>query len=191
MSDEPIAIQRQKRPRVQVDSNAIKAVLDTSAFTENMSSSNAKKLNTSNNSFVIDLWGDKHYFSRAQHGDDHGDRDGIESSVASELIITSIHHLFFYSSCLEKFCFINHDCLKDEPKNRRIVCKQNIDGIDLNVVIEVHHFGHCRYEITIITAMKVNNFRIADGQYVIEMLDNETSILSKMEKGQLKEIYKN
>lgn len=192
MNDEPNYTGREKRPRInRSEANAIAVQNDPMAYIENMSSGNARKIDSIHQKTTIDLWFDKHYVGRMQFGDDEGARHGIEQDAITELVLASFSHLIFYSTCVEKFSFLNHECEPDNKRNKRVVCQKEVDGIFLNVVIEAHHFGLNWYEITVRTAKKVNGFNISDGQFCLELLDNETSILSKMEKGQLKEIYRN
>ena len=58
----------------------------------------------------------------------------------------------------------------------------------LNVTIEAHYKSLREYEITVITAMCVNDFRIADNQCVIEILDEDSSVLRRMVNKNLREI---
>ena len=54
--------------------------------------------------------------------------------------------------------------------------KENDDGIMLNAVIETHWANCLYYEITIKTAMKINDFDLSDGQFAIQVFDDGATI---------------
>lgn len=54
----------------------------------------------------------------------------------------------------------------------------------LNVVIEYHHVSSNKYEVTVFTAMVIDNFRISDGQYAV-LIDGNNSTLFKFDNKQL------
>jgi len=60
-----------------------------------------------------------------------------------------------------------------------------VNGEMLNVVIETHFINLDEYELTIITAMKTNDFKITNGQYVLELFPDNGSILKKQESNKL------
>jgi hypothetical protein len=95
-------------------------------------------------------------------------------------------HLIAYSSILKTFTFINHE-LHGGRANRIVLQEETVDG-KLNIVIEAHIVDVDTYEITVITAMCEEFFFISDGQFVVEISDNE-SVLKKNERGQVKEVY--
>lgn len=181
---------RVKRPRLS-NGNMKFPIKDEMEFRENLSSSNARKRLISKEEISIELWYDKHYYGREREGDLDGQREGIDFDSVEDLVLNSIKHLLFHSSCVKGFAFLNHDCQPNDIRNIRIVCKKEIDSGMLNVVIEVHHMELHKYEVTVRTAMNSNNFKISDGQYFLQLLDNETSVLSKLELGRIKEIHKN
>jgi ribosome-binding protein aMBF1 (putative translation factor) len=59
----------------------------------------------------------------------------------------------------------------------------------LNIVIEAHLINLDTYEITVKTAMRNDSFKISDGQFALEIFENE-SVLKRMERGKIIEIYR-
>ena len=135
---------------------------------------------------TINFWFDQHYFIRNQHGDILGKRIGIDINHVKDMVSRSLKHLLFYSANLEKFTFLN---LNPPPmRAHRIVIKEDINGGMLNAVIEVHYINVHTYEITVKTAMVVDNFDVADNQYCLEM-QGDSSVLYKMESRRLREVF--
>ena len=158
-------------------------------YNKNKSSDFAKIFKSIEEIIKIEIWYDKHYFLRLQFGDDLGKREGIDFDIVQDLVINAIKHMIFYSACVKNFAFINHNVIEKNIRAFRIVCQKQIKTGMLNVVIEAHSDEINKYEITIKTAMCTNDFKIADGQYVIEILDNERSILRLMARNKLTEVY--
>lgn len=131
---------------------------------------------------------DKHYWDRIQFGDDSGERVGIEVEFVEPLILKSFNHLIYYSLKHKDFTFINHPPPKG--RNIRIVLRQIFDDKEtLNVVVEYHFLKLNTYEVTVKTAMSIDVFNLADGQYLIEF-SNDESVLSTFKKGQIIEVDK-
>ncbi len=97
--------------------------------------------------------------------------------------------MLFYSSYLKNFTFLNYNGIgADSDRAIRIVCQKEFDDELLNVVIECHYSSLNSYEITVKTAMRTNDFKLSDGQYAIEVLNEDNSYLKKMTKGRLSDI---
>jgi hypothetical protein len=162
------------------------AIEDELEFKENLCSLKARKISEITEEIDIDIWYDKHYHDRHFIGDENGKRDGIEMEVIEKLILKSVKHLFLYSGLLSGVSFINH-----RPSGRavRIVLQESVGGFLLNVAIEVHFVKISLYQITVKTAMRHDEFKMSDNQYIIE-LDGDGSVLKKFENKRFKEICK-
>lgn len=154
-------------------------------FVRNRSSPNARKIIIVKHNLTIELWFDKHYYKRHHEGDNRGKRYGIDPDIVQSLLTRSIEHLIFYSTVCKSFNFANY---ANPDYINRIVLKEESNGSTLNIVIEAHSIAVNRFEITVMTAMLVDDFRMPEGQYCIE-LHQEYSILKKQENGKLSEIF--
>ncbi len=175
-----------KRKRILVGRNRVPASEDGAAFGLNKSSPRARKIATTGYSLTAETWIDQHYQIRKQLGDTDGFRTGIEQTAVESLVRRSMNHLFTYSTLLKTFHFIN-----DENQGvyvSRVVLQERMDDRFLNVVIEAHYLEVSMFEITIKTAMCTEEFRIADGQFVLQV-DGNQSTLKRMERGTLREIH--
>ena len=180
---------REPRKRISITRQMLSAIPDPMEFTKNKSSDHARSVTTINERITIDLWFDKHYVDRHQHGDINGKREGIDIEIVKNLVLNSVKHLLFYSSCIKNFTFLNHNGnLVVGGRAIRIICQQDSGGDMLNAVIEVHYKSLSEYEITVITAMSNNNFKLSDGQYAIEIIDLDSSVLKLMIKGRVTEV---
>lgn len=174
------------KPRKKIFHKRAELVPDNLIFTKNKCSDNARKVLTDIEKISIELWFDKHYHNRCQHGDKDGEREGIDNESVQSLVLEAMKHLLLYSAYVTGFTFINH-----EPKNYRavrVVLKTPSNGTMLNVVIEVHYLSMNNYEITVKTAMCTDNFMTSDGQYSIE-IEDVSSTLYKNNRGKNVEIY--
>ncbi len=144
------------------------------AYQENAASPNAKYLCEFQETWKHEFWIDKHYTNRRVFGDDNGPREGIEEVIVEEIIRKSIAHLFYYS-LKHNFQFINFP-----PKRtwaHRVVLQEMSNAEDeINIVAEFHFLDSNRYEVTVITAMKVEDFAIQDNQYVIQFHGEESDL---------------
>jgi hypothetical protein len=174
------------RKRIQPKSGILLPVEDEQVFTKNKCSDKARKVLSDTENIEIELWFDQHYFSRLQFGDENGKRKGIEKPVVEKLVLKSMKYLIFFSGCVNKFTFVNHN-----PGNARairtVLKTQSKEGI-LNVAIECHLLELNKYEITVKTAMCEDNFAISDGQYYVE-IDVVSATLYQWVKGKEVEIY--
>lgn len=171
---------KQKRPRIN---NKI-IVFDNEAFTENAGSKNAKKIANISYNIVTEIWIDKHYSIREQHGDDFGQREGISKDVVEALVKKSFLHLKYYNLKHSIFRFVNFP--PSGVRNIRIVLKDKIENQEiLNVVVEYHFIDLNLYEVTVFTAMCKDDFYLSDGQFGI-IFDNNFSELVLMQNKKLK-----
>lgn len=138
----------------------------------------------------VELWCDKHYFHRRNFGDSSGEREGIEIEMVQGLIIKSFKYLLDIYLKGVPFKFINYfDPSKPNKKKERVVLKEILkDGI-LNIVAEIHYLDTSRFEVTIITAMKTDNFKVADGQYSLRVT-KEQVLLNRMVRNSMSTVYK-
>ena len=159
---------------------------DSLAFTTNCSSENVRLHVIQKHIKKVELWFDKHYFIRLQHGDENGKREGIDIEKVEKLIEKSINNLISHSLRIEKFNFLNFTEHNSEPLT---VILQELYENDqmLNVATECHFIDVNTYEITVKTAMVVDNFRIRDGQYILEIIEN-ISILKRKVNNKIIEI---
>lgn len=177
-----------KRQRINVVKNG-EIINDPLAYESNFASEKARKSCEENENIRIEIWHDKHYNNRDQFGDDDGAREGIGRQEVEILVCKSIKHLILYSNKLNNFRFLNN---KDDISLtiERILCKDVSDISILNVVIEVHYKEIGLYEATIKTAMVADEFRPRDNQYILEIINEDNSILKKNHKNKIIEIYK-
>jgi hypothetical protein len=154
-------------------------------FEANKSSMQARKIVILNHNLVIELWFNKHYYKRYFVGDENGKRQGIDPTVVEALVARCIEHLFLYGAIVKNFVFVNPWDNKKFPI--RIVLQETKIAETLNVVIEVHQKSFNRFEITVITAMVSDEFKMASGQYCIKV-QQDRSLLRKVEDGKVVEI---
>lgn len=157
------------------------------SFTSNCASQNAKLLHTYNE-FEVELWIDKHYQNRRTHGDDNGARTGIEEEDVQNLIIRSFKYLLDIYLRRTRFTFINFSDKEKVSKERLVLKNIHPNGI-LNIVVEIHYLETSKYEVTVITAMETDDFKISDGQYVLSFVEQRVSLKRFVNKN-LHEIYK-
>lgn len=63
-----------------------------------------------------------------------------------------------------------------ERKNRIVLTELDPQKNNLNLIVEYHFLDLHKYEVTVITAMRKNNFQISDNQYCVQF-DNDVSYL--------------
>ncbi|RKR82787.1 hypothetical protein BDD43_2975 [Mucilaginibacter gracilis] len=164
-------------------------VVDELAFSENIGSKNARKIGEKSEQLHIEIWFDKHYLNRVQFGSDDGEkREGIDEETIKELVKHSISHLINYAFKVKNFAFVN----STNPAShslRVVLQKDTADGL-LNVAVGFYERKIGKYEVTVFTAMVTDTFRISDGQYVI-LIDGDESSLKKMDNRRLIEITTN
>ena len=158
------------------------SIPDELEFVSNKCSSKSRKILVIDHKLTMELWFNKHYYDRYYPQDEKDKRVGIEPDIVESLVTRAIKHLFWYSSVVGSFNFVNYEVARHFPK--RIVLRETNEGSTLNVVIEVHFLDLTHYEVNVITAMVVDDFKIADGQFWIE-IKREHSCLKKIDEGKV------
>lgn len=170
--------EKPKRKRFQINTNSDNsAISDVAGFSQNCCSLNAKQVGSHSENIKFNFWIDKHYSDRDIFGEDDGTkREGIGIEYVEALIKKALPHLIYYSIKHKAFQFVNHP----PPRNRalRVVLKDNFSNdITLNIIVEYHFFDTNIYEVTVVTAMRKEEFSISVGQYEL-IFDNNFSILN-------------
>lgn len=167
---------RIKKPEKFVEQESEVVPVDSTIdFTQNCASPNAKLIYKYTD-FEIEIWIDKHYEKRATEGDENGARLGIDQETVINLTINSVKYIFHFYMILRLSNLINF-FNKEKPTKHRIVVK-DFRGTEepLNIVIEVHFLNYSQYEITIITAMKCQDFSMSDGQIFMSITDTGVNL---------------
>ena len=164
----------------------VKAIEDPLEFKPNKCSPRARLQHTSTQNFHYELWIDQHYHSRQQLGDDNGKREGIEPETVESLIRRGFKHLILYSTLIKDFVFINYVGSRSIV---RVVLQENTDSGMLCVPIEAHFVAINKFEITVLTAMRSDFFKIQEGQYLVE-LEEDGSVLKKFQNKNIVEILR-
>ena len=107
---------REPRKRIRYEPKRVPAIQDELAFLKNKCSDHAKKIFVEIEKVYVELWFDKHYHDRHQHGDEDGKREGISPRIVEALVRKCIKHLLFYSSTVLGFKFINLDASQPSVK---------------------------------------------------------------------------
>lgn len=175
------------RKRIKKEVKSIE-VVDPLEFKANCASENAQLIHVYDE-LKVELWCDKHYFHRRNFGDDDGTREGIEIEDVQKLIVDGFKLLLDIHLRGIPFKFINYfDIKKPSREFYRIVLKKVTEGGILNVVCEVHYLDTSKFEITVITAMVVDNFKLSEGQYTLRISDKKAT-LSRNIKNRINEVY--
>lgn len=144
-------------------------VHDPEKYGPNSCSDNAKKFHDHSHNLEVELWLDKHCGYRQT------ERYGIELDNLQDLAIDSLKHILYYQLRYPRINLIQYP--EYRGRNYRIAVQTTIESGDiLNIVVEYHYVDICMYELTIITAMVVNDFKHFDGQYILD-IDGESSRL--------------
>ncbi|TAH01285.1 MAG: hypothetical protein EAZ15_07595 [Sphingobacteriales bacterium] len=151
-------------------------ILDEFAFFENKGSKNARKITNKTEQLHFEIWFDKHYVNRTT------ERNGIDETIIKKLLYDSFFHLIHYSLTLKGFSFVNPNGANDHT--HRLVIQQDNNTETLNIAVGFYYISDNKYEITVFTAMVVDNFRISDGQFAL-LIDNNGSTLKKMDNKKL------
>lgn len=177
--------QKRKRKRIIYKPPTANVIEDPLELRANKSSDKARRVFTTIENITIELWFDKHYLDRCQHGDELGKREGIDYNVVENLIKRSLKHLITYSTLIKGFNFTNWNDQTHE-RVRVIVQEQTKYGV-LNVAIEVHVLEINKLEVTVKTAMCKDDFYMRHNQYSIELL-GDCSVLKKCQSSSIVEI---
>ena len=121
---------REPRKRIKYEPKGVPAIHDELAFSKHKCSDHARKVLAEVEKIHIELWFDKHYHDRQQHGDADGKREGISPNSVEELVRKSIRYLLFYGSAVLGFKFINSN---PSQLPVRVVLQEEFDGTKLNV----------------------------------------------------------
>lgn len=176
-----------KRKRIKREPKVIE-VVDPLEFKSNCASKNAQHIHTYDE-LKVELWCDKHYFHRRNHGDEQGKREGIDIEDVTETIIEGFKYLLDIHLRGIPFKFINYFDTKNPAREfYRIVLKRNTDNGLLNVVCEIHYLDTSKFEITVVTAMVEDKFKMSEGQYALRIFESE-SILSRNIRHEINRIY--
>ncbi len=179
-------MEKPKRPRIQNTNGAV--VEDTLEFKANCASKNAQCIHTYDE-LKVELWCDKHYHHRRTFGDSSGEREGIEIEGVQELIIKSFKYLLDIYLRGIPFKFINFfDPANPDKKKERVVLKEVLEDGTLNIVAEIHYLDTSQFEVTIITAMKTDDFKVADGQYSLRVTKGRI-LLNRMIRNSMNTVY--
>jgi hypothetical protein len=166
-----------KRPRISQNTNSIDTLFKYGeVFQENAASKNAKFLLKFEENLILEFWLDKHYLNRKNFGDENGARLNIDETFIQLIIEKSLKHLFYYSLKHSKFSFVNFP----PPKNRniRLVLREKDSNLEeLNIVVEYHFIDFHKYEVTVITAMRSDEFRMSDGQYSLFFEKDQSTLI--------------
>jgi hypothetical protein len=156
---------------------------DEFVYSKNKSTELGRQVVTNKYTFEVTLWFDKHYEKRVKERD----RSGIEPQIITEIIQDSFPYLIYISCFSNSFHFINSPINNTSPLIRIVLQKNTENGI-LNVVAEYHFIEFNKMEITVKTAMVVDNFKISDGQFVL-FIDDQGCVLKKLTNKTLQDIY--
>lgn len=171
-----------KRPRINQTDIGIQ-VIDELAYIKNKGSDFARKVFSNSEIIEFDIWFDKHYFIREQHGDDNGKREGIDKNAVQNLITLAAKHLLYYSIKIKGFGFVNFNF--ENRAERLALALLEEDKEPLNVIAEYHYLNLNKYEVTVKTAIRKQNFHFSDGQYQVEISQEGSSRLFKKERGKI------
>ena len=175
---------RSKRNRIVVEATVGEKVLDAEAFVQNRCSDYTKWILTSLEHISIEIYFDKHYFVRLQYGDADGKRIGIDFEDVKKLVIEASRHLFLHASKVRTFSFVNFEAV--DRRNRIVLTKMFEDELKLNIVVEYHFLDMNRYEVTLITAIRNEDFYFSDGSFQLGIQVDGSSSVYRNEKGKVK-----
>jgi hypothetical protein len=166
-----------ERPRIV--KTIIEKIEDPNSYTQNSCSLNARKFHEYSSDLVVELWIDKHCTLRQV------ERSGIDIDTLQNLAIESVKHIIYYQLRLQKFNIVQYP--EHRGRDKRVLVQEITDEGVLNLILEYHYLDLCRYEVTIITAMVDDNFGIFDGQYILN-IDGESSTLKRKIVGKISDV---
>ena len=97
--------EKRKRKRIEFKPRTNNVIDDPLELKPNKSSVKARRVFVEEENITIELWFDKHYLDRDQHGDDLGKRDGIDNNVVESLVRRSLKHMIVYGTLVKGFSF--------------------------------------------------------------------------------------
>lgn len=164
-------------------------VEDKLAYVKNKATKNGRKINSIDQRIIFDLWHEGHYVTRYTVGDDNGKREGIEPEVTTKLVLLALKHILYHSAKTKDFAFLNHDNPNVDGKYIRIVLQDSYSGdVTVNIPVEIHFIDFFKYEITVFSGLRIEGFKLGDGQYAVEMKGEYESVLKKSIRGVVNEI---
>lgn len=171
---------REKRKRMNINLE----IIDPEAYSDNICSLNAKFITNYHLTFKTNLFKDKHYNARKDFGEDDGTpRQGIDEEYVCRLIETTLLHVLHYS--MRYGSIINYPPFNPKTSSRIVLQDKTTDKKDfLNVAVEYHYENLNSFEVTIWTAMAIENFRYRDPQYIVELQIDKT-VLKQKERGKI------
>jgi hypothetical protein len=169
-----------RRPRISEKVLKAEVVFDIAAFYSNKSSDNAKKVFEIIEKIKIDIWFDKHFYNREQFGDESGLREGIDRNTIRILVCNALRFLIHFNLKIKNFKFINYEDSLNTRKIRVVLQEKNNNFETLNVITEFHYLFNNSYEVTVITAMCSDDFRISEGQFILEVLEDGAILKQKL-----------
>lgn len=182
MSEKPL--RKRKYPSFDSDRSEI---IDPQEYKKNCVSKNAKRIKTESEKILYEIWHDKHYYDRHQFGDENGKREGIDPDAVHNLLKKAMPYLILCGVSHLGFRFINHSGNSDTVK---VVLQTQTPNGMLNVVIWSHMIDPTFYEITVKTALVVDDFRMDFGQCALEVSENEVILKKMADRRVLQEISK-
>lgn len=173
---------REKRKRII--KNIDLEIIDIEAYRDNICSLNAKFITKYDFTFKTSLFKDKHYNLRKDFGEDDGTpRNGIDEEIVCRLIEKTLLHVLHYS--LRYGSIVNYPPFSPKTSSRIVLQDKTTDEKDfLNIAVEYHYENINSFEVTIWTAMSIENFRYRDPQYIVE-LHLEKTVLKQKERGKI------
>lgn len=177
------------RKRIQRPGANDTPIEDPMEYVPNKANEHSKKLKEVTIHHCVEIHYAKHYYSRDKFGEDDGSkRNGIDIQAVGKLVEESLTHIFYYCA-RNNFGFVNTETRPMAQPKRFGIQKMSEEGIMLNVVLEANQINVSIFEITIITAHKKNNFFKRSGEYVLEVINSDSSVLRKViREGLLTEI---
>lgn len=107
-----------------------------------------------------------------------------EPRTVESLVRKSVRHLIFYGSVVQGFRFVN---FKSALSPVRVILQEAAGLSKLNVVIEAHFLDINCFEVTVKTAMCTEEFRVAMGQYCIQ-IQGDNSTLTRNDNKKMVEV---
>jgi len=171
---------RPKRKRISEPIAIESFIMDPLEYSVNATTQNARQDCVINIQYDVEIWYDEHVSIR------QNERQGIEIDILKDLAHKSFKHIFYYQLRYPFSKLLQYP--ERKGRDYRFVLQEDCNsGELLNITCELHFLDVGKYEMTFITAMVTNNFKVFDGQYTIK-IDGESSILSKLENGKIKVI---
>jgi hypothetical protein len=173
---------RDKRKRIM--KGIFAEIVDPESYGDNICSINAKFITNYELTFKTNLFKDRHYNIRKDFGEDDGTpRDGIDEESVCNLIEKTLIHVLHYS--MRYGAIVNYPPFNPKTSFRIVLQDKTSDEKDfLNVAAEYHFESLNSFEVTIWTAMAIENFRYRDPQYIVE-IHNDKTILKQKERGKI------